>query len=367
MVKLSLFALASAAVIGSSSVNALDKRIVGGSTVSTSELFSFLTNIIVDNGSSTGVCTGALISSTIVLTSAACVADPISDQAVSAGRVLVGSGATSSAVGNGTVDATKAVAKGGYSQVSRITVHPGYNSIAFTDNIAVLELTQPLANATAAGIISKPVSTADTAYTAYGWGSTSADAGGSSKATAGPYTERLKQVNLAVGSKSACANVWAPYANLTNSLCLVPVKTSSNVCNGDGVLAKTAGDGSVGLAGLLNIIAVKGDVPAEVCNNVGAMDFFTTFGNYIGWLTQVTTLKENDFVSSAKFNYAAVSGADVQEEGDLDGEKSGAESASHAESSADASSKSSSSSASALVAATPLLALLVSGAASAFF
>ncbi|KAJ1857598.1 hypothetical protein GGH12_000782 [Coemansia sp. RSA 1822] len=292
-------AVALALATAGSGVYGLEKRIVGGSAVSSSA-FSFVTNIVIDGDSSTLVCTGALISPTVVITSAYCVADPISNKALASNRIAVGQGKISSILGSASskIELTKVLAAG-YAIPQTVNVHPGYNSIAYSDNVAVLVLEKPLVNATSANvgakIIKKPSTTANAAYTAVGWGATSND--GAS------YPNQLQQTTLAVGSKSVCSDIWAPYTNLTNSLCLAPTKPSSNVCSGDGLLVKVATDQSVGLAGILNLVATEDDVPAVKCTEEGAVDFFTTFSNYIAWLTQITPLKESDFVSTASFSY----------------------------------------------------------------
>ncbi|KAJ1718460.1 hypothetical protein LPJ53_006505, partial [Coemansia erecta] len=260
--KLSTIALATVATAGSGAFGLLEKRVVGGSAVASSD-YSFVTNVIVSSsgsGKDASVCTGALISPTIVVTSAACVADSVSDKAVPVNTVIVGQGVQSAVVGNTTVSLAQAVAKNGYVYAKEINVHPGYNSIAYTDNVAVVVLSQALGTAAnVAKLISKPNTTANTAYTAVGWGSTDAETGGLSTPATASFTSKLQQVQLSVGAKAACTDVWASYANLTNSLCLTPAKTSANVCNGDGLLVKQANDKSMGIAGLLNIVAVKGD------------------------------------------------------------------------------------------------------------
>ncbi|KAJ2846911.1 hypothetical protein IWW36_004121 [Coemansia brasiliensis] len=307
--KISTLALTTLGITAGSAFG-LEKRIVGGSAVSSSlaDSFSFVTNILVDNESSTTACTGALISPTVVITSASCVADPISNKALASNRIAVGQGKLSSLLKNtgDKILLTKALSAG-YTLPQTVSVHPGYNSIAHSDNIAVLILQQPLANATTAGVklIEKPGSFANTAYTAVGWGVSSEDE------TA--YPSELQQINLGVASKSMCSNIWAPYTNLTNSLCLAPTKESSNLCNGDGLLIKFADNNSVGLAGILNMIATEDDVPASKCVESGAVDFFTTFGNYLAWLTQITPLKETNFVSTASFTYENASNADDEE------------------------------------------------------
>ncbi|KAI9479152.1 hypothetical protein LPJ78_001311 [Coemansia sp. RSA 989] len=301
--KISTLALTTLGIAAGSAFG-LEKRIVGGSAVPSSlaDSYSFVTNILVDNESSTAACTGALISPTVVITSASCVADPISNKALASNRIAVGQGKLSSLVKTtrDKIMLTEAI-KVGYKIPQTVSVHPGYNSIAHSDNIAVLILQQPLTNVTTSGVklIKEPGSFANTAYTAVGWGVSSEDE------TA--YPSELQQINLGVASKSMCSEIWAPYTNLTNSLCLAPTKESSNLCNGDGLLVKFADNNSVGLAGILNMIATDNDVPASKCVESGAVDFFTTFGNYLGWLTQVTPLKEANFVSTATFTYGNAS------------------------------------------------------------
>ncbi|KAJ2308494.1 hypothetical protein H4R23_003665 [Coemansia sp. Cherry 401B] len=303
--KLSTIALATVATAGSGALG-LEKPAVDRAAV-TASAYSFVTSILVDGASSTKVCAGALISPTVVLTSAYCVADPVSNKALASNRVAVGQGKLSGLLGGSAgskIELTDALAVG-YTIPKTVTVHPGYNSIANSDNIAVLTLAQPLANATSANVgvklIKKPSATTNAAYIAVGWSETMGDISS--------YSDDVLQNTLAVGSKSMCSDIWAPYTNLTNSLCLAPVKEGSNVCDGDGLLVKVATDSSIGLAGILNMVATEDDVPTSKCTDSGAVDFFTTFGNYLAWLTQVTPLKETDFVSTASFSYdSAVSG-----------------------------------------------------------
>ncbi|KAJ2453302.1 hypothetical protein EV183_002359 [Coemansia sp. RSA 2336] len=290
--------------VAAGSAYGLEKRIVGGTAVPSNlaDSYSFVTNILVDNESNTAACTGALISPTVVITSASCVADPISNKALASNRIAVGQGKLSSLVKTtgDKILLTKAL-EAGYTIPQTVSVHPGYNSIAHSDNIAVLILQQPLTNVTTTGVklIKEPGTFANTAYTAVGWGVSSEDETG--------YPSELQQIDLGVASKSLCSEIWAPYTNLTNSLCLAPAKESSNLCNGDGLLVKFADNKSVGLAGILNMVAAENDVPASKCIESGVVDYFTTFGNYLGWLTQVTPLKEANFVSTASFTYTNAS------------------------------------------------------------
>ncbi|KAJ1998686.1 hypothetical protein GGI04_004894 [Coemansia thaxteri] len=305
--KISTVALAAVATAGSGALG-FEKYAISGSPAAAA-LTSVVANVVVQQTQGNGVvvCTGAFISPTVLLTSAKCVADPVSNKALASASVMVGQGSADSALAaastNGAIDTQKLSAKGYFAPQS-VFVHPGYNSIAFTDNVAVLVLAQPLANATSAKLIVTPSAATGASYTALGISL-------SVSAPSGNTPPRLEQLSLKVGSNSTCTGVWAPYAQLTNSLCLVPAKTSSNVCSSDAMLVKTAADNSVGLAGLLNIVAVKGEVPTAQCTTSGVVDFFTTFANYVSWLTQITPLKQSDFVSSAKYNYDSTGDQDL--------------------------------------------------------
>ncbi|KAJ2456900.1 hypothetical protein GGF42_002995 [Coemansia sp. RSA 2424] len=301
--KFSTIALAAVATASSGALG-FEKYVLAGSSAAGST--SFVSYIISQpvQGKSSIVCTGAFISPTVLVTSAKCVTDSVSNKALASASIFVGQGDPADALKNittnGVTDPQK-VGGTGYVNPQSVFSHPGYNSIAFTDNIAVLVLAQPMANATSAKLIAKPSTTAGAGYTALGL-----------SLAIGVQKTELQQLSLKVGNNATCSSIWAPYAKLTNSLCLTPVKSSSNVCSSDALLVKTAADKSVGLAGLLNIVAAKGDVPTAKCDVEGAADYFTTFANYVAWMTQITPLKESDFVSSATYDYAS-SGSSGQE------------------------------------------------------
>ncbi|KAJ2715115.1 hypothetical protein H4R19_001380 [Coemansia spiralis] len=306
-------AVLAAVVTAGGGALALEKRITGGSSISESAAagpYSFVTNIIVNGRDGAAACTGALLAPTVVLTSASCVADPVSNKALVASRIVVGQGNLASMLNGGSgndADLTLAAARG-YIYPQSIFVHPGYSSVAHSDNIAVLTLPYALANATDASVkvIAKPDTAENAAYAAVGWGSTTSD--GISE-----YPSHVQQVRLAVASNSTCSEIWAPYSNLANSLCLKPIKSSSNVCAGDGLLIKVASDKTVALAGVLNMVAAKRNVPADRCNDSGVVDFFTTLNNYLAWLTQVTPLKESEITSKGSFSYDSASADDLDE------------------------------------------------------
>ncbi|KAJ2492805.1 hypothetical protein IWW37_001103 [Coemansia sp. RSA 2050] len=330
--KVSTIALAAVATASGGALGFEKYVLAGSSAAGTTSFVNYVISQPVQ-GKSAVVCTGAFISPTVLVTSAKCVTDAVSNKALAIANVLVGQGNPAEAVvnitTNGVIDPQK-VAGSGYVNPVTIFSHPGYNSIAFTDNIAVLTLAQPMANATSTKLIVSPSVNTGAAYTALGLST--------STSTPSP----LQQVSLKVGNNATCSGIWAPYAKLTNSLCLTPVKAASNVCGSDALLIKTAADKSVGLAGLLNIVAAKGDVPTSNCDEDGATDYFTTFANYVSWMTQITPLKQSDFVSSATYDYAS-SGPSNQESSSSSPSSSQTDSESESQSSTESSRSSSAS------------------------
>ncbi|KAJ2747342.1 hypothetical protein GGI20_000593 [Coemansia sp. BCRC 34301] len=324
--KVSTIALAAVATASSGALGFEKYLLAGSSAAGSTSFVSFIISQPVQ-GKSAIVCTGAFISPTVLVTSAKCVTDSVSNKALASASILVGQGSPTDTLKNittnGAIDPQK-VSGSGYVNPQSVFSHPGYNSIAYTDNIAVLVLAQPMANATSAKLIAKPSTTVGAGYTALGLGLPSSPVSG------------LQQLPLKVGNNATCSEIWAPYAKLTNSLCLTPVKASSNVCSSDALLIKTAADKSVGIAGLLNLVAAKGDVPTSQCDVDGAADYFTTFANYVAWMTQITPMKESDFVSSATYDYSS-SGSSGQESSSSSPSSSSSDSDSDSDSSADSS------------------------------
>ncbi|KAJ2858829.1 hypothetical protein FB639_005878, partial [Coemansia asiatica] len=81
--KLSTIAFATVAAAGSGVFGGhLEKRVVGGSSAASSGSYTFVADIVVGSSDGkAGACTGALISPTVVVTSAGCVADSVSNKA----------------------------------------------------------------------------------------------------------------------------------------------------------------------------------------------------------------------------------------------------------------------------------------------
>ncbi|KAJ2403285.1 hypothetical protein GGI23_000077 [Coemansia sp. RSA 2559] len=351
-------AAAAAGGIGGAYASGLERRVVGGSSLDSSLDYSFVTNVLAtSDGKTAQACTGALISSNVVIVPASCVTNPVSSKALEPSQVAVGQGSPSAMLAlvasGSSVDLGKA---SGYVYPSSVTAHPGYDSIAFTDNIAVLVLSKPLASkATGAKLIVKPSAAAGAAYAAVGWGVES-----TTNATA--YAQAPTQLPLTVGSNATCTAVWAPYASLTNALCLQPHNSAkANVCTGDGLLVKTGSNGhTVAVAGLLNIVAADGQVPAYQCAGAaGIVDYFTTFANYVSWLTQVTPLTSSSaFVSTDSFDYHSSPASNSDD--DASSASDSVESSDSAEENELTSVESTESGAAGLFASAPLLAACIS-------
>ncbi|KAI8320866.1 hypothetical protein GQ54DRAFT_305210 [Martensiomyces pterosporus] len=100
---------------------------------------------------------------------------------------------------------------------------------------------------------------------------------------------------------STKSGVWD---NLKAGVCAVVLE--ANV--GDGDLVHAGWVLTIGGAAELDLVAgAVDDFTSAQCTATGVFDFFTTFANYIGWLTQATPLKESDFLSTATFTYDTAS------------------------------------------------------------
>ncbi|KAJ2825216.1 hypothetical protein FBU31_003777, partial [Coemansia sp. 'formosensis'] len=168
--KVSTIALAAVATASGGALG-FEKYVLAGSSAAGST--SFVGYVISQpvQGQNAVICTGAFLSPTVLVTSAKCVADSLSNKALANANILIGQGNPADTIKNittnGAIDPAK-VAGSGYVNPQAVFPHPGYNSIAYTDNIAVLTLAQPMANAASAKLIVNPSSSAGAAYTALG-------------------------------------------------------------------------------------------------------------------------------------------------------------------------------------------------------
>ncbi len=116
-----IYSCNTSALCGCSSSPASVTRIVGGETAGTST-WNWAVSLLI---SGTSLCGGAVLSSSWIITAAHCLGQ------VSASQVTVYAGSNTRFTGQSRV-------------ASSITVHPGYNSFTYVNDIALIRLSTPL-------------------------------------------------------------------------------------------------------------------------------------------------------------------------------------------------------------------------------
>ncbi|MER5890155.1 trypsin-like serine protease [Streptomyces sp. NPDC001941] len=227
-------------------------QIIGGGGASISEA-PWMVQLFYDNGNDSFFCGGTLVAANKVLTAAHCVAG--SDWA-SRGTVLGGT-ATFGDDAHGTVVG-----------VSRQWSHPSYSSTTYSNDVAVLTLSQPLPYKTL-----RVTRYGDTGYygktgTVYGWGLTASN---------GTVSPTLKKANLAVQSDATCTSTWGSDYLKATMLCAGNAATGSDsttttTCSGDSGGPLVYGGRIVGVVSW----------GARVCSVRGARSVFARAGTFTG-------------------------------------------------------------------------------------
>ncbi|KAI8319165.1 trypsin-like serine protease [Martensiomyces pterosporus] len=289
---LALTALLASAALANPLQPKVYKRIIGGGDAS----YSFTASILKTDGKTGGVCTGAFISDTVLLVSATCVSDISNDKALPAASLLVGRssdiGGALQAINNGTSLASIAGNSAGSLVVpTQVLLHPGYNSRAHADNVAMLFLGQPIKSASPV-LIQKKLPSEGARLTATGYGA-------SSSASDAQPAKNLKKALVQVGKSSECTDAWASFKNAKNIVCVQPVSgKDGNACSGDGLLIQEDSN-NVALLGVLNLYASKDNADSAQCDDKGVFNYYTAVENYLAWITQKSPLTEDKIVSNA--------------------------------------------------------------------
>ncbi|PVU86190.1 hypothetical protein BB559_006613 [Furculomyces boomerangus] len=252
-------------------------RILNGNEVEFSEYSSAASLLsLLDNGTS---CTGTFISKDVVLTAAHCVYNTTTGP-LSPGDVLV-SGGTKSILQNITY----------IYKVEKVLVHSDYNSSKFSNDIALLFLTNSTSDPSIsfAKIYNIPVSD-ETPVEAAGWGSTTKDS------SSGP-SQVLMAVPIHISSSEDCKEgnvLWE--SNNGPTICMM-VQNEQDTCPGDsgGPLYFT-GDSSKPIVGITSFEAVSEDSSTNKCGNNGDTAYFTNALYYIDWILSNTQIDAEDLV-----------------------------------------------------------------------
>jgi len=224
-------------------------EIVGGSAATAGQ-FPFQVALL-ESGSL--FCGGVLINANTVLTAAHCSVD------YSASSVKVRAGSLKYASGGTLVS------------VSKIVVHPDYDSNTIDNDIALWQLATAIPTSSTIGYATLPVQGSDpasgTSTTVSGWGLTSE--GGST------LPASLRYVSVPVVSRATCRSEYGTSAITDNMFCAAA--TGKDSCNGD-----SGGPIIITSTGVLAGTVSWG----QGCAEAGYAGVYERIGNYVDYITK---------------------------------------------------------------------------------
>jgi secreted trypsin-like serine protease len=164
----------------------------------------------------------------------------------------------------------------------RIIRHPSYNEYTVNNDIALIELLEPITNVTPVHLDATSSLQTDTQSWVAGWGNMST--------TGQNYPDDLKEVDLKVIDFDTC-NYYYGLENVTltsNMFCSGYMDGSQDSCQGDsgGPLIVADGNDSYALAGIVSF----GGSLNQMCGAPNYPGVYTKVQNYIEWIERYTGL-----------------------------------------------------------------------------
>ena len=152
--------------------------------------------------------------------------------------------------------------------VVSVRVHPGFNPATLANDLALLELSRPVAGA--AQLDNGATSAAATDATALGWGSTTAS-------PEGEFPDALRQTVIDIEPDATCASVYGDGFDPASMLCAGVPKGGHDTCQGD-----SGGPLVVGAPGATVVIGFTSF--GGTCGQPGAPGAYVRASVAAGWL-----------------------------------------------------------------------------------
>ncbi|KAI9500770.1 trypsin-like cysteine/serine peptidase domain-containing protein [Coemansia spiralis] len=256
------------------------KRVVGGSAANDGE-FPFAVFISSPAVTENTACAGAILTDQIVVTSAYCVYDSKTGNAVDPGSISIGYGKSNAS-------------QQPRATVEKIIINSTYNATSNIDDIALLQVN--IGNKTSADVNRIPVYVGDIhsgdSLTVMGWGL--------AQKIGSAINNTLNYANVTVGDEYSCSGVSLYQNSNGRAICTRNVLTPGvGPCLGDyGGPLITYEDGVAKLVGVMSALATADGKKIDYCGNNNTLAYYTHISYYMGFLQLTTGLSENIFTGN---------------------------------------------------------------------
>ncbi|KAJ1917841.1 hypothetical protein IWQ60_007663 [Tieghemiomyces parasiticus] len=252
------------------------QRIIGGTKVNGRAYpFAAVLNIVVPGG--VALCGGSLIADNYILTAAHCITDEQSGAPTSASAVVAGLGSNN-------------VEKAELYQASKISVHPGFDTMSLANDVALVQLKKSakLDDNTQIVKLTDSKIKDNQVLQAIGWGKVS---------NAGSVSDDLRQVNITVGPTSKCREAEPDFKDQSGPTICAAKNDNHDTCQGDSGGALVYSDGkSFQLAGLTSYGFTPGST-STACGTSSVVAFYTRPAYFADWISKTTGIKKDTLLA----------------------------------------------------------------------
>ncbi|KAJ1888183.1 hypothetical protein LPJ66_008703 [Kickxella alabastrina] len=256
------------------------KRVVGGSAAQDGD-FPYTVFVSTPSATNNTACAGAILTDQLVVTSAYCVYDPATGQAVDPSTVNVGFGKSNKADQPNT-------------SVLKIIINSTYNATSGVDDIALLQVN--LTKFVSSTVNRIPVYIGDIfsgeSLSFMGWGS--------SQKIGIATSNTLNYANLTVGDDTSCGGVDLFQNSNGRAVCTRNKLTpGAGPCLGDyGGPLVIYDKGVAKLVGVLSTFATPNGQALDYCGNNNTLAYYTHISYYLPFLQQKTALSADAFTGN---------------------------------------------------------------------